>query len=213
MPAITKAAVDAMNSAYRNELRLWMNLYLPSVKLLKKTRVGSKLRRIYSPGTDTAGPSAGVRSSRQQRSSRAEEAALDARPVQALREYRWKTCQALRNGQPASQSEGRGSAHAGDCGRDARCKGPKAGLSHLAWKSRKERRIPTFPQARRRRRYSAYIINVSTATSRVTFSNGLTRHAHHSGCSIHRTDGVGGHERGIAASRRAGNHGTADEAG
>ena len=34
---------------YRQELRLWMNLYLPSVKLVKKVRVGSKLRRVYSP--------------------------------------------------------------------------------------------------------------------------------------------------------------------
>ena len=36
-----------MNDLYRHELRLWLNLYLPSVKLLKKVRVGSKLRRIY----------------------------------------------------------------------------------------------------------------------------------------------------------------------
>ena len=39
--------VKAMNDLYRHELRLWMNLYLPSVKLVKKTRVGSKLRRVY----------------------------------------------------------------------------------------------------------------------------------------------------------------------
>ena len=44
-----EAAVQAMNAVYRQELRLWMNLYLPSVKLVKKTRVGCKLRRIYSP--------------------------------------------------------------------------------------------------------------------------------------------------------------------
>ncbi len=40
-------AVQAMNDLYRHELRLWLNLYLPSVKLLKKARVGSKLRRVY----------------------------------------------------------------------------------------------------------------------------------------------------------------------
>jgi len=40
-------AVQAMNDLYRQELRLWLNLYLPSVKLLKKARVGSKLRRVY----------------------------------------------------------------------------------------------------------------------------------------------------------------------
>ena len=44
----TPAAVEAINDLYRNELRLWMNLFLPSVKLLRKVRVGSKLRRQYS---------------------------------------------------------------------------------------------------------------------------------------------------------------------
>lgn len=43
------AAVAAINAVYRQELRLWMNLYLPSVKLKKKVRVGSKLRRVYGP--------------------------------------------------------------------------------------------------------------------------------------------------------------------
>ncbi len=43
----TQNAVAAMNDLYRQELRLWLNLYLPSVKLVKKVRVGSKLRRVY----------------------------------------------------------------------------------------------------------------------------------------------------------------------
>lgn len=42
-------AVAAINAVYRQELRVWMNLYLPSVKLKKKVRVGSKLRRVYGP--------------------------------------------------------------------------------------------------------------------------------------------------------------------
>src|ERR1017187_6326754 len=37
----------AMNDLYRQDLRLWLNLYLPSVKLVKKVRVGSKVRRVY----------------------------------------------------------------------------------------------------------------------------------------------------------------------
>jgi hypothetical protein len=41
------AAVETINDLYRHELRLWMNLYLPSVKLVKKVRVGSQVRRIY----------------------------------------------------------------------------------------------------------------------------------------------------------------------
>ena len=43
----THEAVAAMNELYGRELRLWLNLFLPSVKLLKKVRVGSKVRRVY----------------------------------------------------------------------------------------------------------------------------------------------------------------------
>lgn len=43
----THQAVAAMNDLYGHELRLWLNLFLPSVKLLRKVRVGSKLRRVY----------------------------------------------------------------------------------------------------------------------------------------------------------------------
>jgi len=43
----TAEAVEAMNDLYRNELRLWMNVFQPSVKLLRKVRVGSRLRRVY----------------------------------------------------------------------------------------------------------------------------------------------------------------------
>jgi hypothetical protein len=43
----TQAAVDAINDLYRNELRWFQNLFLPSAKLIAKVRVGSKLRRRY----------------------------------------------------------------------------------------------------------------------------------------------------------------------
>ncbi len=43
----TQAAVDAMNDLYKNELRLFMNLFMPSMKLLKKERIGSRLKRVY----------------------------------------------------------------------------------------------------------------------------------------------------------------------
>jgi transposase InsO family protein len=43
----TAAAVGALNDLYGHELRLWLNLFLPSVKLAKKVRVGSKVRRRY----------------------------------------------------------------------------------------------------------------------------------------------------------------------
>ncbi len=41
------AAVAAMNALYRQELRILQNLFLPSVKLVRKVRVGSRIRRVY----------------------------------------------------------------------------------------------------------------------------------------------------------------------
>ncbi len=41
------AARVAMHALYRNELRLFQNLFLPSVKLVRKVRVGSRVRRVY----------------------------------------------------------------------------------------------------------------------------------------------------------------------
>jgi hypothetical protein len=39
--------LEAMNDLYRNELRLMMNLFQPSVKLRCKERVGARLHRVY----------------------------------------------------------------------------------------------------------------------------------------------------------------------
>jgi len=44
----TPAALEAINALYRNELRLFQNLFLPSVKLVRKERVGARLRRRYN---------------------------------------------------------------------------------------------------------------------------------------------------------------------
>lgn len=40
-------ALNSMNDLYRNELSLFHNLFLPSQKLLKKTRIGSRYARVY----------------------------------------------------------------------------------------------------------------------------------------------------------------------
>jgi transposase InsO family protein len=42
------AAVAALNALYRQELRLFQNLFLPSVKLVRKVRIGSRIRRLYA---------------------------------------------------------------------------------------------------------------------------------------------------------------------
>lgn len=43
----TESAVEAMNDLYRNEWRLFCNMFLTSVKLDKKIRVGARIKRIY----------------------------------------------------------------------------------------------------------------------------------------------------------------------
>ncbi len=43
----SQAAQQAINELYRNELQIFQNLFLPAMKLMKKTRVGSKLKRCY----------------------------------------------------------------------------------------------------------------------------------------------------------------------
>jgi len=43
----SQQALEALNDLYRNELRILQNLFLPSMKLLEKTRIGSKLKRRY----------------------------------------------------------------------------------------------------------------------------------------------------------------------
>lgn len=43
----SEEALQAMNDLYRNELRWFQNLFLPSVKLLEKVRIGSKFKRVH----------------------------------------------------------------------------------------------------------------------------------------------------------------------
>ncbi len=43
----TAAAQDALNDLYRHELRWMMNLFQPSVKLVRKVRIGARLTRLY----------------------------------------------------------------------------------------------------------------------------------------------------------------------
>jgi hypothetical protein len=40
--------LEGMNALYTHELPLYQNLFQPSTKLLRKTRVGSRLRRVYA---------------------------------------------------------------------------------------------------------------------------------------------------------------------
>lgn len=44
----SRAALEAINDLYAHELRLFQNLFLPSVKLVRKARIGSRLKRVYA---------------------------------------------------------------------------------------------------------------------------------------------------------------------
>lgn len=43
----TSDVVGLMNDLYKNELRWFMNLFIPSMKLNRKIRIGSRIKRIY----------------------------------------------------------------------------------------------------------------------------------------------------------------------
>ena len=43
----SQEAIEAINDLYRNELRWFMNLFMPSMKLQRKIRVGSRIRKLY----------------------------------------------------------------------------------------------------------------------------------------------------------------------
>ena len=43
----TKEQQAMLNDLYRNELRLYINYFQPSQKLIKKERIGSKIKRVY----------------------------------------------------------------------------------------------------------------------------------------------------------------------
>jgi len=54
------AAVEAMNALYRAELRRFQNRFLPSVKLVKKVRVGSPGAPALRPAADAPGTGPGL---------------------------------------------------------------------------------------------------------------------------------------------------------
>ena len=119
---------------------------------------------------------------------RAEETAAVSGSVSAGEDDRAEAGEDLRDGESAAQSEdatGSASEQGGTktttnaqpaerLWKSRSVEKSQTRLFHRAWKSRKERAIPTFPQPRRRR-VSGYISNVSTAHPRVTFLNVLTR--------------------------------------
>jgi len=173
----TQNAVAAMNDLYRRELRLWLNLYLPSVKLVKKVRAGSKLRRVYdAPKTPFERVVATQQGDAKQLSILKEvQRSLDPIQLAKVIDRKLKRISSWRTGGRARKHQsGARSARPKVAGAKAVEKA-KGGLFHSAWESRTNREIPTFPQPQRQA-FSGYIANGATWIARVTFSNGMTRY-------------------------------------
>ncbi len=111
------AALKALNALYAGDLRLMMNLFQPSVKLIGKVRVGSKLRRRYdAPQTPLDrlwtyqhGNGHKVRALHQQR-ERLNPFEL-AQSVEQQLEHIWRMAQPLRRPSATQTSKRRTSKH------------------------------------------------------------------------------------------------------
>ena len=175
------AAQAAINDLHQQELRLFQNLFLPSVKLAKKERVGSRLRRHYeAPQTPWQRVAASPQADPQRRDALGKERARRdpfelSRRIQAKLERIYQLSHETRSPAPSAALPSAPPAPRTEpipqrrrvAARAAKKLGPPAVemprrgkrgklqqrvfLSSLrAWKSGTERRIPTFPQPRRR---------------------------------------------------------------
>jgi hypothetical protein len=165
-------AVQALNDLYWNELRLWLNLYLPSVKLVKKIRVGSKVRRVYDAAQtplERVLKSTPVKPESLTELKRLRQC-LDPFQLGKVIDQKLQRIYDLANRRlsPKATAESR-SAQAKEKAQHNRPNG-----CGKACKSRKQCAIRTFPQPRRRR-VSGYSFNVSTGSTAVTFLDVLTR--------------------------------------
>src|SRR5712691_3556754 len=182
----SRPAVEAINDLYRQELRLWLNLYLPSVKLVKKVRVGSKVRRVYDAAQT---PWERVLASGQAKPEQVAELkklrqSLDPFQLGKLIDQKLQRIYDLANRRlsPKVTPERCGATSAErNTARPAEAameKPPGGKVPNQTFppglQIAQKRAIRTFPQPRRRRVFG-YIPNVSTVGTRVTFLNGLTR--------------------------------------
>jgi len=180
------AAVEAINDLYRHELRLWMNLYLPSVKLVKKVRVRSKVRRVYDAAQTPLERVLACAQAKPEQVTELKKLHQSLDPFELGKAIDGKLQRiydlANRRLSPKATAERWGESAQGEklqrdsrngYGKAARRKSPKPDFStELA--NRAKRAIRTFPQPRRRR-VLGYIPHVSTVVPKVTFLNGLTR--------------------------------------
>jgi hypothetical protein len=159
----SRAAVEAINDLYRHELRLWLNLYLPSVKLVKKVRVGSKLRRVYDAAqTPLERVLACAHQAKKEQVAELKDLreSLDPFQLGKVIDQKLKRIYEMANRRlsPKAMQESR-ATHTTEKAQRSRRNGygKDARMRELGNRFA----IPTFPQPRRRRA-SGYISNVST---------------------------------------------------
>lgn len=99
------AALAALNQLY-DDLRLFQNLWLPSVKLVKKTRGGESTASAVRCAPDAVGPRACVSRRRRGEGRGARRPLAPVGPVSTGRPDRSATHPALRLGQPPAESGG-----------------------------------------------------------------------------------------------------------
>jgi hypothetical protein len=153
----THEAVEALNDLYSQELRLWLNLFLPSVKLVKKVRVGSKLRRVYD------GPRTPLERVRTCPEVKAETVAWLEEQKKRGDPFQWAKIIDRKLGRIYRLANRRLSPK-----EIQKASGNRGPLRNGCGKVEIKNTISTFPQPRRRR-ISGYISNVSTTPARVTF--------------------------------------------
>jgi len=169
----SRGAVEAINDLYRHELRLWMNLYLPSVKLVKKVRVGSKLRRVYDAAQTPLERVVACAQARKKQVAELKQLHQSLDPFQLGKVIDQKleriyemtnrrlSPKATRQSRAARRKEKTQSSRRNGCGKAARWKSPKPDFSTELGNRAKSARFPlshsrgnggspvTFPMSRR----------------------------------------------------------------
>lgn len=175
----TEAARDAINDLYRQELRQFQNLFLPSVKLARKERVGSQLRRHYeAPQTPARRlsrlartlPAAGDLPPLQARLDPFQLSQRIQRKLQRIYALSRDTASPRAEALPASaqavfeKKAGRRAVEMPRRGKHGKLPKRVSRPSLRAWKSGKQPRIPTFPPPRRRRTSHRSLVSNNNAS-------------------------------------------------
>ena len=156
----TADALGAINDLYKGDLRLLQNLFLPSVKLLKKERVGSKVRRYYTEARtplDRVIECAGVnlilveklKALREHLDPFVLSASVDQQIERIYDLASLRRSPATPGPEPPREATRAVDADAPDAGMEKPCRdnGLPAQLSHPRLKNRQRTRFPTAPTA------------------------------------------------------------------